>query len=143
MDNYNRIRKTDTEQLLQGLPEFIIKDMVLYFLFDNYPKKSNYVTGALETFVNMLNLNHIKDVKIFDMIQWCKTAIEARKRGITSGYPFIDFCDTGIDKEIGYLQEDGKYGIAKYVEKIETFESMSNNEEKVNLILQKMIIMIF
>ena len=35
MDNYNRIRKTDTEQLLQGLPEFIIKDMVLYFLFDN------------------------------------------------------------------------------------------------------------
>ena len=103
MDNYNRIRKTDTEQLLQGLPEFIIKDMVLYFLFDNYPKKSNYVTGALETFVNMLNLNHIKDVKIFDMIQWCKTAIEARKRGITSGYPFVDFCDTGIDKEIGYL----------------------------------------
>ena len=103
MDNYNRNRKTDTEQLLQGLPEFIIKDMVLYFLFDNYPKKSNYVTGALETFVNMLNLKHIKDVKMFDMIQWCKTAIEARKRGITSGYPFLDFCDTGVDKEMGYL----------------------------------------
>lgn len=69
LDNYNKMKKTDTEQLLQGLPEFIIKDMVLYFLFDNYPKKSNYITGTLETFINQLNLKHINDVKIFDMIQ--------------------------------------------------------------------------
>ena len=103
LDNYNKMKKTDTEQLLQGLPEFIIKDMVLYFLFDNYPKKSNYITGTLETFVNQLNLKHISDVKIFDMIQWCKTAIEARNKGICSGYAFLDYCDTGIDKEIGYL----------------------------------------
>ena len=103
MDNYNRIRKTDTEQLLQGLPEFVIKDLVLYFLFDKYPKKSNYVTGALETFVNLLDLKHIKDVKMYDMIQWCKTAIDARSKGITEGYPFIDFCDTGVEKELGYL----------------------------------------
>ena len=103
LEKYNDNKKTDTEQLLQGLPEFIIKDMVLYFFFDQYPKRSNYVTGTLETFVNQLNLKHIKDVKIFDMIQWCKTAIEARNNGIESGYAFLDYCDTGIDKEIGYL----------------------------------------
>lgn len=103
MEKYNDTKKTDTEQLLQGLPEFVIKDMVLYFLFDKYPKRSNYVTGTLETFVNQLNLKHIKDVKLFDMIQWCKTAIEARINGIESGYAFLDFCDTGVDKEIGYL----------------------------------------
>lgn len=103
LDNYNKMKKTDTEQLLQGLPEFIIKDMVLYFLFDEYPKRSNYITGMLETFVNQLNLKHIKDVKIYDMIQWCKTAIEARNKGITGGYAFLDYCDTGVEKEIGYL----------------------------------------
>lgn len=103
LEKYNDNKKTDTEQLLQGLPEFIIKDMVLYFFFDQYPKRSNYVTGTLETFVNQLNLKHIKDVKIFDMIQWCKTAIEARNNGIESGYAFLDYCDTGVDKEIGYL----------------------------------------
>ena len=54
------MKKTDTEQLLQGLPEFIIKDMVLYFLFEDYPKKSNYITGMLETFVNQLNLKQEK-----------------------------------------------------------------------------------
>ena len=103
LDNYNKMKKTDTEQLLQGLPEFIIKDMVLYFLFDEYPKRSNYITGMLETFVNQLNLKHIKDVKIYDMIQWCKTAIEARNKGIVGGYAFLDYCDTGVEKEIGYL----------------------------------------
>ena len=103
LENYNKMRKTDTEQLLQGLPEFIIKDMVLYFLFDEYPKKSNYITGVLETFVNQLNLKHIQDAKIYDMIQWCKTAIDARNKGICSGYAFLDYCDTGIEKEIGYL----------------------------------------
>ena len=103
LENYNKMKKTDTEQLLQGLPEFIIKDMVLYFLFDQYPKKSNYITGLLETFVNQLTLKHIKDVKIYDMIQWCKTAIEARNKGICSGYAFLDYCDTGVEKEIGYL----------------------------------------
>ena len=103
LENYNKMKKTDTEQLLQGLPEFIIKDMVLYFLFDEYPKKSNYITGMLETFVNQLCLKHIKDVKIYDMIQWCKTAIEARNKGICSGYAFLDYCDTGVEKEIGYL----------------------------------------
>ena len=103
LDNYNKMKKTDTEQLLQGLPEFIIKDMVLYFLFDNYPKKSSYITGMLETFINQLNLKHIKDVKIYDMIQWCKTAIEARAKGICTGYAFVDYCDTGVEKELGYL----------------------------------------
>ena len=103
MDKYNQTRKTDTEQLLSGIPEFVIKDLVLYFLFENYPKRSNYITGTLETFINQLNLNHIKDVKIFDMIQWCKTAIKAREEGIESGYAFIDYCDTGVDKNIGYL----------------------------------------
>lgn len=103
LDNYNKMKKTDTEQLLQGIPEFIIKDMVLYFLFDNYPKKSSYITGMLETFINQLNLKHIKDVKIYDMIQWCKTAIEARAKGICAGYAFVDYCDTGIEKELGYL----------------------------------------
>ena len=103
LENYNKMKKTDTEQLLQGLPEFIIKDLVLYFLFDNYPKKSSYITGTLETFVNQLTLKHIQDVKIYDMIQWCKTAIEARNKGICSGYAFLDYCDTGIEKEIGYL----------------------------------------
>ena len=103
LENYNKMKKTDTEQLLQGLPEFIIKDMVLYFLFDEYPKRSNYITGMLETFVNQLNLKHIKDVKIYDMIQWCKTAIEARNKGIIGGYAFLDYCDTGVEKEIGYL----------------------------------------
>lgn len=103
LDNYNKMKKTDTEQLLQGLPEFIIKDMVLYFLFDNYPKKSSYITGMLETFINQLNLKHIQDVKIYDMIQWCKTAIEARAKGICAGYAFVDYCDTGVEKELGYL----------------------------------------
>ena len=103
LENYNKMKKTDTEQLLQGLPEFIIKDMVLYFLFDTYPKKSSYITGMLETFINQLNLKHISDVKIYDMIQWCKTAIEARNKGICSGYAFIDYCDTGVEKELGYL----------------------------------------
>ena len=103
LENYNKMKKTDTEQLLQGLPEFIIKDMVLYFLFDAYPKKSSYITGMLETFINQLNLKHINDVKIYDMIQWCKTAIEARTKGICSGYAFIDYCDTGVEKELGYL----------------------------------------
>ena len=103
LDNYNKMKKTDTEQLLQGLPEFIIKDMVLYFLFDNYPKRSSYITGVLETFINQLNLKHIEDVKIYDMIQWCKTAIDARNKGIMGGYAFLDFCDTGIEKEMGYL----------------------------------------
>jgi replicative DNA helicase len=103
LDNYNKMKKTDTEQLLQGIPEFIIKDMVLYFLFDNYPKKSSYITGMLETFINQLNLKHIKDVKIYDMIQWCKTAIEARAKGICAGYAFVDYCDTGVEKELGYL----------------------------------------
>ena len=63
------MKKTDTEQLLQGLPEFIIKDMVLYFLFEDYPKRSSYITGMLETFVNQLNLKHIKDVKIYDTVK--------------------------------------------------------------------------
>ena len=103
LDNYNRMKKSDTEQLLMGLPEFVIKDMVLYFLLDEYPKRNNYITGVLEVFVNQLNLKDIKDVKIFDMIQWCKTAIEARNKGICSGYAFLDYCDTGVDKEIGYL----------------------------------------
>lgn len=103
LENYNKMKKTDTEQLLQGLPEFIIKDMVLYFLFDEYPKRSSYITGVLETFVNQLDLKHIKDVKIYDMIQWCKTAIEARNKGICSGYAFLDYCDTGVEKEMGYL----------------------------------------
>ena len=103
MENYNQARKTDTEQLLSGIPEFVIKDLVLYFLFENYPKRSNYITGTLETFVNQLNLNHIKDVKIFDMIQWCKTAMRAREEGIENGYAFIDYCDDGIDKNVGYL----------------------------------------
>ena len=31
LEKYNDNKKTDTEQLLQGLPEFIIKDMVLYY----------------------------------------------------------------------------------------------------------------
>lgn len=103
LDKYNDMKKTDTEQLLQGLPEFVIKDLVLYFLFDNYPKRSNYVTGTLETFINQLNLKHIKDVKIYDMIQWCKTAMKARLEGIENGYAFLDYCDTGVEKEIGYL----------------------------------------
>lgn len=104
MDNYNNMKKTDTEQLLQGIPEFIIKDMLLYFLFDNYPKRSNYITGTLETFVNQLNIKHIKDVKLFDMIQWCKVTIDARANGIVSGYAFLDYCDNNpIDKEVGYL----------------------------------------
>ena len=103
LENYNKMRKTDTEQLLQGLPEFIIKDMVLYFLFDNYPKRSSYITGVLETFINQLNLKHIQDVKIYDMIQWCKTAMEARDKGIIGGYAFLDYCDTGVEKEMGYL----------------------------------------
>ena len=103
MEKYNQTKKTDTEQLLSGLPEFVIKDLVLYFLFDNYPKRSNYITGTLETFINQLNLNHIKDVKIYDMIQWCKTAIKAREEGIMNGYAFIDYCDTGIEKNLGYL----------------------------------------
>jgi len=103
LDNYNRMKKSDTEQLLMGLPEFVIKDMVLYFLLDEYPKRNNYITGVLEVFVNQLNLKDIKDVKIFDMVQWCKTAIEARNKGICSGYAFLDYCDTGVDKEIGYL----------------------------------------
>lgn len=103
LEKYNDSKKTDTEQLLQGLPEFVIKDMLLYFFFDQYPKRSNYVTGMLETFVNQLNLKHIKDVKMFDMIQWCKTAIEARNNGIENGYAFLDYCDKGVDKEIGYL----------------------------------------
>ena len=103
LDKYNNSKKTDTEQLLSGLPEFVIKDLVLYFFFDEYPKRTNYVTGLLETFVNQLNLKHIQDVKIFDMIQWCKTAIMARNNGIECGYAFLDFCDTGVDKEMGYL----------------------------------------
>ena len=103
MEKYNETKKTETEQLLQGLPEFVIKDLVLYFLFDNYPKKSNYITGTLETYINQLNLKHIKDVKIYDMIQWCKTAMKARENGIENGYAFLDYCDTGVEKEIGYL----------------------------------------
>ena len=103
LDKYNDTKKTETEQLLQGLPEFVIKDLVLYFLFDNYPRRTGYITGTLETFLNQLNLKHIKDVKIYDMIQWCKTAIKARIEGIENGYAFIDYCDHGIDKEIGYL----------------------------------------
>lgn len=103
LEKYNENKKTETEQLLQGLPEFIIKDLVLYFLFDNYPKRSSYITGTLETFINQLNLKHIKDVKIYDMIQWCKTSINARKEGIENGYAFLDYCDTGVDKELGYL----------------------------------------
>ena len=31
LDKYNNSKKTDTEQLLSGLPEFVIKDLVLYF----------------------------------------------------------------------------------------------------------------
>ena len=103
LEKYNDTKKTDTEQLLQGLPEFIIKDLVLYFLLDNYPKRTSYVTGTLETFVNQLTLKHIKDVKIYDMIQWCKTAIKARNEGIENGYAFLDYCDTGVEKELGYL----------------------------------------
>ena len=71
MEKYNQAKKTDTEQLLAGLPEFVIKDLVLYFLFDNYPKRSNYITGTLETFINQLNLNHIKDVKMYILCYIC------------------------------------------------------------------------
>ena len=101
LDRYNELKKSDTEQLLQGLNEIIIKDMVLYFLFENYPKRSNYITGTLETFVNQLNLDHIKDAKIYDMIKWCKTAIKARDEGIEFGYAFLDYCDHGMDDDIG------------------------------------------
>ena len=45
LDKYKNSKKTDTEQLLSGLPEFVIKDLVLYFFFDEYPKRTNYVTG--------------------------------------------------------------------------------------------------
>jgi replicative DNA helicase len=103
LENYNRIKKTETEQLLQGIPEIVIKDMVLFFLFDKYPKRNSYVTITLETFVNQLNLKHIKEPKIYDMIQWCKAAIESRRLGILSGYAFLDFCDDPVDKDLGYL----------------------------------------
>ena len=33
LDKYNDTKKTETEQLLQGLPEFVIKDLVLYLLY--------------------------------------------------------------------------------------------------------------
>lgn len=103
LDKYNDERKTETEQLLQGIPEFVIKDLCLYFLFDNYPKKTNYYSGMLETFIRQLNLKHIKEVKMFDMVQWCKCAIRSREEGITSGEPFLECCDEGYDRDFGYL----------------------------------------
>lgn len=103
VEKLNKDRQTETEQLLQGLPEFIIKDLVLYFLFDNYPKTTNYHTGIFETFINQLNIKDIKNVKIYDMIQWCKCAMKARREGIVNGYAFLDYCDQGIDEDYGYL----------------------------------------
>ena len=103
LDKFNNSKKTDTDQLLRNIPDYILKDMVLYFLFINYPKKSNYITGTLETYVNQLNVNDIKDPKKYDMILWCKTAIKARHEGIVDGYPFLDFCDTEVEGELGYL----------------------------------------
>lgn len=103
LDKFNQSKRTDTEQLLMGLPDFILKDMSLYFLFENYPKRNNYTTGMLETFVNQLNIDHIKNNKLFDIIQWCKMAINARTEGIESGYAFLDYCDQGLNKDFGYL----------------------------------------
>lgn len=103
-DKYIAERITDTEKLLGSLSEIIIKDLALYFLFDNYPEASNTVTAKFETFINLLNLNHIKNNKIFDLIQWCKVAMKAKQEGITEGYALLDYCDSyPIDKKIGYL----------------------------------------
>ena len=40
------------------------------------------------------------------MIQWCKTAIEARKKGICR-ICFLDYCDTGVEKEIRLFRFNG------------------------------------
>lgn len=104
LDRYYAEKKTDTEQLLIGLPEFIFKDIALYFLFDNYPLATNIMSGKIEMFINLLNIKYIKNNKIFDLVQWCKAAIKARQEGIINGYAFLDYCDSNpTDKNLGYL----------------------------------------
>lgn len=144
LDKYNREKKTDTEQLMQGIPEFVFKDMALYFLFDNYPIGGNYQTGLLETYVNQLNIKHIKDNKLFDLIQWCQVAIKARHEGISNGYAFLDYCDTKpIDKELGYLDivknVKSEMPIDKYVKGMKPEETLNYlSESAYNYMIKRL-----
>lgn len=42
-----------------------------------------------------------------------------------------------IDIEIEYIPKDGNYTINKYIEAVENFKDIENNEDKVNIVLQK------
>ena len=42
-----------------------------------------------------------------------------------------------IDIEIEYIPKDGRYSIIKYIEAVEKFKDIKNNEDKINIVLQK------
>lgn len=87
-------KKSATEILLMGLSEMVLKDMVLYVLFnDKYPHGTPYTQDEIRLFINQLNKEEINDSKIRDIIQWVQTAFRARNDGVYEGYAFIDYCD--------------------------------------------------
>lgn len=96
-------RKNDTEVLLAGLSEMLLKDMTLFILFqDSYPLASREAKEEIRMFVNQLSKEETNVSKLRDLIQWSQTAMRAREEGIINGYAFIDYCDGGLNQDALY-----------------------------------------